>query len=357
MSARIQTPEWDGIVRRSAEFEIKAIDEEARSVEVTASTETVDSYGDIVEQTWDLKRYRKNPVVLWFHNAFGMFDGSRAEDYIPIGRAEGVRIVDGQLVCRIVFASSAVTQLAEQVFQGFREKVIRAVSVGFRPGKVTKETDEDGKTVYRLSKNELWEISCVPIPANPDAVAKAAALQRSGLARLAGHSPKTRKSTMDPEQLLEEANKAIERQKAELTAVTTRATDAETRAKTAEDALATEQTLSKKLETDLTKANEQVATLTGKVTELESGVAKATLDSLQGVKFAPAEREELDGLVKDLGIERVKSLLSKRADLGVTQPASAGGKEIKTGAPVETPSEDAGADLVKTVNERTTKVA
>jgi hypothetical protein len=348
--AKTAEREWDGVIRRSIELEIKAIDEEARSVEVVASTETVDSYGDIVEQTWDLKRYRKNPVVLWFHNAFGMFDGSRAEDYIPIGRAEGVRIVDGQLVCRIVFASSAVTPLAEQVFQGFREKVIRAVSVGFRPGKVTKETDEDGKTVYRLSKNELWEISCVPIPANPDAVAKAAALERSGLAKLAGHQPTTTRSkNMDPEQLLKEAQEELGKVKAQVETE-------KTRAKTAEDALATEKTLSKKLETDLTKANEQIVTLTGKVTELEAVKVKSTLDALQGVKFAPAEREELDGLVKDVGIDRVRSLLEKRSDLSLTQPATAGGQTLKTGEPAQLPSDDPSAELVKSANERT-KVA
>ncbi|NOU33328.1 MAG: hypothetical protein HOO96_35980 [Polyangiaceae bacterium] len=126
-----------------------------------ASTAAVDSYGEIVEQVWKLERYMANPVVLFGHQ-------SRE---LPIGRSTFVGVRGGQLECTVRFASPEANPKAEQVWQLVKEDVLRAVSVGFMPGSVRYEK-RGGEDVAVLSDNELHEISIVPIPANPEALAK-----------------------------------------------------------------------------------------------------------------------------------------------------------------------------------------
>lgn len=134
---------------------------ESRTVDVTASDETIDSYGDIVEQKWDLERYATNPVVLYAHDS----------DDLPIGCAENVRVENGALRATLRFASAEANPLAERVWRSIQEGTLRAVSVGFYPRTVRYEMRDD-REVCVLSDNELREISVVPVPANPNALAQ-----------------------------------------------------------------------------------------------------------------------------------------------------------------------------------------
>lgn len=168
---------FDGIFRRQVDYTLRGVDESKRSVRVTASTTSVDSHGDIVEQDFKLDRYRKNPVILFNHHNFDSSNFSLGgavdpEWLIPIGRAEDVGVSGGNLEATIIFATDKVSTLAEKVYQAFREKMMSAVSIGFRPHKIDEDKLENGTTRYRLSQNELFEISAVPMPSNPDAVAK-----------------------------------------------------------------------------------------------------------------------------------------------------------------------------------------
>ena len=118
---------------------------------------------------WDLKNYKKNPVVLWGHNP-----------NIPaIGVAQDT-IVDkdkGILVGRIKFSSKEVDPFAWMIKEKIREGILRTGSVGFRPMKVEivdhSDDDKGAKTrdetrlIHR--KQELYEFSVVNIPANPSA--------------------------------------------------------------------------------------------------------------------------------------------------------------------------------------------
>lgn len=317
--------QWDGIVRRSFDIDVKAFDPEKRSFDVVASSDTIDGHGDIVEQTFDLKRYKKNPVVLWLHNSFGFLDGSRAEDFLPIGRAENVKVVEGRLEARIFLATADANPIAEKVFLLWQQKILRAVSIGFRPGKVIREENADtGKVTFRLQNNELFEISVVPIPSNPDAVAKAlSAAEREEFSRLAAPTAASsgfqRNKTMDEELKKALEAKAIAEQKAK--DAETRAATADTRIKELEKALTEEKAVSAKLEVEL-------KTERAETTKLKGDVAKSTLDALQGVKFEPGERKELDELVETVGITRVKSLLEKRSDLSLTQDVKVEGKAV-----------------------------
>jgi len=144
----------------------KSIDTTRRTVDFVASTDIVDSHGEIVDQnSWRLDDYLKNPVVLFAHN-------SRE---LPIGRCIDLSVRNGgrgqQLECRIEFASEEMNPKAEQVFRMVQEKFLRAVSVGFVPKSYRWEM-RDGEEIWVWADCILKEISVTPVPANPETLAK-----------------------------------------------------------------------------------------------------------------------------------------------------------------------------------------
>lgn len=115
-----------------------------------ASTEDVDRSGDSLKvEDWDLKNFKKNPVLQAGH------------DYRPeftIGVAENIRVEGKKLLFEPKFHD--VTELARDIKKMFQEKFLKAWSVGFIPAE-----EEDGK-------NELLEVSAVSVPANAMALMK-----------------------------------------------------------------------------------------------------------------------------------------------------------------------------------------
>jgi len=116
-----------------------------------ASEEVEDREGEKLSvDGWDLRAFKKNPVLLWGHNP----------QEPAVGRAENIRrkVIDG--VKKLVF---------EPVFHGLSEKsalldklynadppVLTSFSVGFLP------KEKEGN---KFTKQELLEISCVNVPA------------------------------------------------------------------------------------------------------------------------------------------------------------------------------------------------
>lgn len=131
---------------------------------VIGSTATVDRYGEIIDQeSWDLKHYKKNPVILWAHNlTFG-------EDRPPIGKAMKVKVVEGNLQFDIQF--DMADPFAADIFRKYKEGFLNAFSVGFIPHRVERVDDEAQPNLRAVLKdNELLELSAVPVPANPEAL-------------------------------------------------------------------------------------------------------------------------------------------------------------------------------------------
>lgn len=130
---------------------------ENRVLRFIGSTETEDRERDVIRATgWQLENYKKNPVFLWAH------------DYTvpPIGRALDVRVVDKQLVFDIEFPVKGLYPLADTVYELYKGGFMKATSVGFQ-GKEF-EPRQGGGTLYK--KQELLELSAVPVPANPEAL-------------------------------------------------------------------------------------------------------------------------------------------------------------------------------------------
>jgi hypothetical protein len=332
---------WDGVLRRHVDITIRSVDEEARAIDVVASTASLDSHSTILEQDWRLDRYRKNPIVLWNHNRFehGPFSlggGVRPEDFLPIGRSENVGVVDGQLQARLIFATADTNPLADRIYKLMRQKMLRSVSVGFRPGTVTEEK-LDGREVLRLGQNELFEISVVPVPSNPDAVAKSIAAEIEHLGRLAA-----RAADVGEKETNEMAMTAAEQ--AAFDAALADAKDAKARATALEGDLTKERAFS-------AEARETIKSLTERANKAEARVVESEIDKLIGKKFYPAEREKQIALARQIGIESVIELAAARPDIKLTEPVKAGGQELAGASqpaapPADAARGDAGADIV-----------
>lgn len=147
----------------------------SREVRVVVSDETVDRYGDIIRvKGWDLKHFKKNPVLLWAH------DSSQP----PIGT---VPIIDKEteggeprLVATAKLLPEGTYDFADLIGRILEADGLRATSVGFLPNKEPKpirDANDDFITGFEFVGQELLEISIVPVPANPAALSLAKGLQ------------------------------------------------------------------------------------------------------------------------------------------------------------------------------------
>jgi HK97 family phage prohead protease len=143
-------------------FNTKAssIDEDKRSVTFVISTNDEDRYGEIVDQkSWDFKSYKQNPLLLWGH------DPEQPENVL--GTASNLKVAqDGSQTTAELTFDSDINPKAGLVFEQIKRGTLRTVSVGFMNHSFEVEND-----VPVLKDNELLEISVVPIPANPGAIA------------------------------------------------------------------------------------------------------------------------------------------------------------------------------------------
>ncbi len=135
----------------------KADDEKGLISAVVGSTEVLDRAGDVIAQDgWDLKNFLKNPVILWGHNV--------RMDRPPIGKAikvwmEGKSSKTKKLMFDIQF--DLQDSFAAEIYRKIKDGFVNTVSVGFIP--LEREDNV-------FTKNELLELSFVPVPANPEAL-------------------------------------------------------------------------------------------------------------------------------------------------------------------------------------------
>lgn len=119
---------------------------------VLASTSAIDRQGDSIDQSgWDVSNYKNNPVMLWAH------------DYsaLPIAKATSVAVTSQGLTLGYEFAPAEGNPMAQQVKTLVDGGFLNAVSVGFMP------LERNGNSITKM---ELFEVSFVPVPANPQAL-------------------------------------------------------------------------------------------------------------------------------------------------------------------------------------------
>lgn len=291
-------------------LQMKSIRLEERQADFVASTDAMDADGDIVEQNWDLERYLKNPVVLFGHSSKDL----------PIGHATNVSVKDGQLQATIVFASAKANPMAEQVWQSVQERTLRAVSVGFKPREVRQEMRND-KDVYVLSDNELYEISVVPIPSNPEALTRMKAMatrvrdekEEKDLTADKADDADDRKFDLTPPRDREQtADGGKERKAMELEKAVVELESMKAQLVLEEEKVETLNKRCMDLEEERNEYRKQADTL--RVKSIEK-----TLDDLIGVKIAPTEKDTLIKLATqspELFEEHLKAIES-RPDMNI----------------------------------------
>lgn len=144
-------------LKQLLQFKASTVDEDKFTIEGIFSTNTEDLHGDIVEQNFDLKDFKKNPVIL---NSHDHFDAASV-----IGKATKISVKEGKLQGKIKFAVEE-NPVAKVIFDLYKGGFLNAFSVGF----MALEFDKD----FKILKSKLLEISAVSVPANPQALAKIA---------------------------------------------------------------------------------------------------------------------------------------------------------------------------------------
>lgn len=278
-----QVREDDALLTRSLGLHAKAIRESSRECDFVASTASIDLTGEVLTQDWDLSVFKANPIVLYAHDRWDL----------PIGQATACEVRDGQLECTIKFASADANPKAEQVWKLVQEKVLRAVSVGFR-SKDCRYEMRDGKDVWILSGNRLFEVSVTPIPCNPEALAKQKALAVERSAR-EGATPKgaesaTEDTTMDVKEIESLREKAVNAEKAQAVAESKLAESVKAldTAKTEIDGLKTDVAAKTKAIESVTKERDSAV---ADLAVAKKTITEAKVDALVGKKFAPSERD------------------------------------------------------------------
>lgn len=157
----------------------------ADSTEFLLSEPIEDRYGTIVDPSWLLENYRKNPVVLWMHDRWGL----------PVAQGADVRLEGQRLLGRAVWAKD--TPMGESLARAYSTGLLRAVSVGWKSGRVVDRAGLDPSNPYYKKDggwgsvvfydNDLHEFSAVTVPGLQTALATGRAYHEhaTGLARAA----------------------------------------------------------------------------------------------------------------------------------------------------------------------------
>lgn len=124
----------------------------AKITDQVISNETVNDHGFVVlTDGIDWSRYRKNPILLYQH------DWDK-----PIGFLSNIRKVGKEYLADFNF--DEVTQVSRDAYAMYQAGTLRGASIS---GKAYY-TENDG--IRFATRFEIYEVSLVTIPANPDAV-------------------------------------------------------------------------------------------------------------------------------------------------------------------------------------------
>ena len=140
-----------------------------------ASTNDIDRHGTIVEPRGiDTENYSANPVFMWGHDAYGSGGGPPDLENV-LGRVIDYRKDDSAFDIEVEWASHDRASMARDLV---RAGFLSAVSVGFIPDPDSMTTRAiEGTEVPVYNRTELVEVSLVPVPSNPNAIALARSIR------------------------------------------------------------------------------------------------------------------------------------------------------------------------------------
>lgn len=139
----------------SLESESKGVNLEKRTLRALVSGPKEDRHRETINpKGWDVSIYKKvNPVLLWAHRY----------DLPPVGKALSLIIKKtGDMIADYEFAK---TEFAEQILNLYNDGFLNSFSVGFKVIEWGTRVTEGDPNGYTFNKQELLEVSCVPVPA------------------------------------------------------------------------------------------------------------------------------------------------------------------------------------------------
>jgi len=130
---------------------------EGRVISFIGTNEAKDRSGEILTlDGWQIDNFMKNSVFLWAHKY----------DEPPVGKAVSISMVPTGMKFDIEFADRDTYAFADTIFRLYKGGFLKAVSVGYR--ELERVEDQDGNV--RVTRKELYELSAVPVPCNPEAL-------------------------------------------------------------------------------------------------------------------------------------------------------------------------------------------
>lgn len=157
-----------------------------RRLTIRAAVGSEDRKGDVIDANgWELDGYRRNPVFLWAH------DRSRP----PIGKSKSIWVADGALYAEVEFAP---TDFASEIARLYERGFMRGVSVGFLPLETEMRKASNGRRGYLYRRQELLEISAVPVPMHDGALAYSPSRSEGDACQRSEHAGGARQRSGDP---------------------------------------------------------------------------------------------------------------------------------------------------------------
>lgn len=144
-------------------FPTKVIDlgEETLRLRFVISTIDVDRDRDTIDpKGWNLKDYKKNPVMLWAHQHSGL----------PIAKGLEIGLDNGALAGDWEFTPYDLYPFGYTVYRMYKGGFMSAQSVGFDPKRWEIVQTSDRPYGYDFKEQDLLETSAVPVPSNPNAL-------------------------------------------------------------------------------------------------------------------------------------------------------------------------------------------
>lgn len=131
-------------------------EDESLFIEGYANTISKDRAGDIIpKETWEkttaLENYKKNPIILAFH-----------DHSLPIGKTVEVQVTEFGL-----YIKAKISKAADKIYSLIKDGVLSTFSVGFRIKDARYDQTSD---TFFITDVELTEVSVVSVPCNQDSI-------------------------------------------------------------------------------------------------------------------------------------------------------------------------------------------
>lgn len=138
--------------------------ESGRLVRYTFSTPAVArDFHTVAKDAWRIESFLRNPVFLWFHD----------DSQPPIGRVIQIGNVGDTLKGTVEYADADLNPFADMIYRMVKARYINAVSASWLPIKGSLARDKSRPEGVDFTEVELLEVSQVPLPALPTALAEA----------------------------------------------------------------------------------------------------------------------------------------------------------------------------------------